>query len=268
MTCGRPLPVLILSAEERPTLERLIAGQGVSRALKQRSRVILACAQRQTNVSVASETGLTSLTVGKWRSRFLVNRLKGFEQERRGRPIAPMVLSPDEQMILKTWSRSPESPSGLAQRARVILACAEGKSNKAVALATEVSEDAVGDWRCRFLLRRLKGLRPERMGRPVAPVILSPDEHMILETWSRSPESPSELARRAMVILACADGRNNKAVAQETGLPADRVGKLRRQFLALRVNGLKQRGQSALVSDRVPRARVGLVAPRLTGMNQ
>ena len=188
MTCGRPLPVLILSAEERSTLECLITDTGASRALKQRSRTILACAQGKTNVSVASETGLTGLTVGKWRSRFLVNRLKDFEQERRGRPVGPLVLSPDEQMILERLSRSPESASALVRRARVILACAEGKSNKTVALATDESEDAVGDWRCRFLLGRLKGLQPERMGRPVAPVVLSQDERRVLEAWSRSPE--------------------------------------------------------------------------------
>ena len=191
---------------------------------------------------MASEIGLTGLTVGKWRSRFHVNRLEGFEPERRGRPIGPLVLSPDEQMILERWFRSPQSPA-LAQRARVILACAEGKSNKAVALATEVSEDAVGDWRCRFLLRRLKGLEPERMGRPIAPVVLSQDERRILETCSRSAESPSLVARKATVILACADGKSNKAVAQETGLSADGVGKLRRRFLALRLNGLKQKRQ-------------------------
>ena len=263
MTCGRPLPVLILSAEERRTLGLLIAGAGVSRALKQRSRAILACAQGKTNASVASEVGLTSLTVGKWRSRFLVNRLKGFEQERRGRPTAPLVLSPDEQMVLETWFRSAKSPPSLAQRARVILACAEGKSNKAVALATEVSEDAVGGWRCRFLLERLKGLRPKRMGRPVAPVVLSPDEQMILRTWSQSPESRSGLARKAVVILACADGKSDAAVAQETRLSAEVVGKLRRRFLALRVNGLKQRRPAAFVSDRGPGGRVGLVAPRV-----
>ena len=263
MTCGRPLPVLILSAEERSTLERLIAGAGVSRALKRRSRTILACAQGKTNASVASETGLTGLTVGKWRRRFLATRLKGFELERRGRPIAPLVLSREEQVILESWSRSPESPSSLAQRARVILACAEGKSNKVVALATEVSEDAVGDWRCRFLLKRLRGLEPERLGRPVAPVVLNPGEQLILETWSRSPESPSVLARRATVILACAAGKSNAAVAQETGLSAGRVGKLRRQFLALGLNGLKQRRQSAFVSDRGPQVRAGITASRV-----
>src|SRR5713101_501264 len=262
MTCGRPLPVLSLSTEEQSTLEHLIAGAGVPRALKQRSRTILACAQGKTNASVASETGLTGLTVGKWRRHFLATRLKGFELERRGRPIAPFVLSPAEHMVLETWLRSPESPVALAQRARVILACAEGKSNKAVALATEVSEDAVGDWRCRFLLGRLKGLQPERMGRPVAPVVLSQDERRVLEAWSRSPESPSTVARKAMVILAFAEGKSNKAVAQETGLSADGVGKLRRRFLALRLNGLKQRRQSAFASDRAPRARARLVEPR------
>src|SRR5216684_9112116 len=107
MTCGRPLPRLSLSAEERLTLERLIASAGVSQALRQRSRAILACAQGKSNASVASETGLTGLTVGKWRSRFLATRLKGFELERRGRPIAPFVLSPAEHMVLETWLRSP-----------------------------------------------------------------------------------------------------------------------------------------------------------------
>jgi len=263
MTCGRPLPVLSLSAEEQSTLEHLIVSAGVPRALKQRSRTILACAQGKTNSSVASETGLTGLTVGKWRRRFLATRLKGFELERRGRPIAPFVLSPAEHMVLETWLRSPESPVGLAQRARVILACAEGKSNKAVALATEVSEDAVGDWRCRFLLKRLRGLEPERLGRAVAPVVLNPGEQLILETWSRSPESPSALARRATVILACAAGKSNTAVAQETGLSAGSVGKLRRQFLALGLNGLKQRRQSAFVSDRGPQVRAGFTASRV-----
>src|SRR5260370_8262469 len=188
MTCGRPLPVLILSAEERSTLERLIAGAGVSRALKRRSRTILACAQGKTNASVASETGLTGLTGGKWRRRFLATRLKGFELERRGRPIAPFVLSPAEHIVLETWLRSPESPVGLAQRARVILACAERKSNNAVALSTEVSEDAVGDWPCRFLLKRLRGLEPERLPRPVAPPVLNPREPPLSQTSSRSPQ--------------------------------------------------------------------------------
>jgi transposase len=223
----------------------------------------LLCAQGKTNDSVANETGLTGLTVGKWRSRFLATRLKGFEQERRGRPIAPFTLSPAEHMVLETWLRSPESPLGLAQRVRVVLACAEGTSNKAVALATEVSEDAVGDWRSRFLLKRLKGLKPVRLGRPVAPVVLSPDEQLILETWFQSHESPSALARRAAVILACAAGKSNTAVAQETGLSAGRVGKLRRQFLALGLNGLNQRRQSAFLSDRGPQVRAGIAASRV-----
>jgi len=258
MACGRPLPVLILSAEEQLVLDRLTASAGVSPALKQRSRAILACAQGKTNVSVASETGLTGLTVGKWRSRFLATRLKGFEQERRGRPIAPFTLSPAEKIVLETWLRSPESPLGLAQRARVVLACAEGASNKAVALAAEVSEDAVGDWRSRFLLKRLKGIKPERLGRPVAPVVLSPDEQLILEAWSRSDQSPSALARRAVVVLACAAGKSNAEAAQETGLSVGSVGKLRRQFLALRLDGLEQKRRSVLVPDRAQQVRVGI----------
>jgi hypothetical protein len=61
MTCGRSAPVLILNAEERSTLERLIVGARVSRAVKQRSRTILACAEGKTNMAVGSEVGLTNL---------------------------------------------------------------------------------------------------------------------------------------------------------------------------------------------------------------
>jgi len=256
-------PGIILTRGERTKLEALATGPRVNRALAKRAQAILACAEGSTNLVVASEIGVTNLTLGRWRREFLLNRLKGFGVERRGRPVRPLVLSPAERRTLQGWSRSPRLSACLSTRARVILACAGGKSNKAVALATGMSQDAVGDWRGRFLLRRLKGLRPEPLGRPMAPVVLSPNEQMILKTWSRSPEFPSAMARRATVILACADGKSNAAVAQETSLPTEAVGKLRRRFLARRINGLKYRRQSAFVSDRVPRGRVGTAAPRV-----
>ncbi len=70
MKCGRSAPELILSAAERAALEHLIAAAGVSRAVKQRSRVILACAMGKSNVAIAREVGLTNLTVGSLRRRF------------------------------------------------------------------------------------------------------------------------------------------------------------------------------------------------------
>ena len=58
-------------------------------------------------------------------------------------------------------------PHGLVVRARMILACAEGLSNAAVAAKVGASPQAVGKWRRRFLERGVEGLHDElRPGRP------------------------------------------------------------------------------------------------------
>ncbi len=238
MRCGRSAPELILSAAERSALERLIAGAEVSRAVKQRSRAILPCAQGKTNVAAAHEAGLTNLTVGNLRRRFLASRMRGVEQDGRGRPVSLLVLNQDERRILEGWSRSSKVSSALARGAKVILACAEGKNNKTVARDTRQSEQAVGKARGRFVLRRLEGLTPRPLGRPVAPLLLSPDEKMTLEVWSRSSQSSLAEARRIRVILACAERKSNKIVAKEVGVSAATVSKVRRRFFAQRLNGL------------------------------
>lgn len=52
---------------------------------------------------------------------------------RMGRPIPPLSVTDDERETLKQWTRRPKTGQALAPRARIILACAEGKTNTAVA---------------------------------------------------------------------------------------------------------------------------------------
>ncbi len=85
----------------------------------------------------------------------------------RGRPLPPLVLTDDQRDQLVAVSRSTSMPHGLVQRARMILACAEGLTNTAVAERLDVSLSAVGKWRRRFLDRGVQGLHDElRPGRP------------------------------------------------------------------------------------------------------
>src|ERR1700682_3263176 len=86
---------------------------------------------------------------------------------RTGRPRAPVSLASDERETLERWARRPKSAQALAQRARVVLACAQDKNNTAVSAELEVSRPAVGKWRRRFVSRRLDGLLDEP--RPGAP---------------------------------------------------------------------------------------------------
>jgi len=61
-----------------------------------RSRIILGCADGQTSTAVTKELGITNWTVGKWRARFLKERLPGLQDELRLGP--PRTIS-DEQVM-------------------------------------------------------------------------------------------------------------------------------------------------------------------------
>ena len=50
-------------------------------------------------------------------------------------------------------------------------------------------------------------------GRPKAPLILTDDERQKLQTWASRPKSTQRLATRAKIVLACAEGLDNKDVA-------------------------------------------------------
>jgi transposase len=86
---------------------------------------------------------------------------------RMGRPKPVLIPTPEEQETLERWTRRPKSAQALAQRARIVLVCAQGKSNTAVAAELGWGAHTVGKWRGRFVARRLDGLLDEP--RPGAP---------------------------------------------------------------------------------------------------
>jgi len=86
-----------------------------------------------------------------------------------------VVLSQAERRALE---RAVDGRSGrLADRAGIVLACADGLSNAAVAQRFSVSVATVRAWRSRFAARRLAGLEDEpRAGRPKADLVLTEAE--------------------------------------------------------------------------------------------
>ncbi|MBZ5666470.1 MAG: IS630 family transposase [Acidobacteriia bacterium] len=86
---------------------------------------------------------------------------------RTGRPLPPLTLTRDEHETLDRWARRRMTAQALALRARLILACATGQSNTAVATRFGVTKQMVGKWRERFVRQRLDGLLDEP--RPGAP---------------------------------------------------------------------------------------------------
>jgi len=77
-----------------------------------------------------------------------------------------------------------------------------------------------------------------RNGRPKAELVLTEDEREQLTRWSRRAKSSQALALRSRIVLACADGADNKTVAARLGCAAVTVGKWRARFVELRLDGL------------------------------
>jgi len=75
--------------------------------------------------------------------------------------LEPLALSDAERQTLQGWARRRRTAQGLALRARIVLACAEGRSNTAVAARLGVNRGTVTRWRARFLAARLDGLSDE-----------------------------------------------------------------------------------------------------------
>lgn len=151
---------------------------------------------------------------------------------------AEFELSEDEHDQLSGWSRE---DSRLGVRARIVLACA--RPNVVYAqLARElgVSTMTVTNVRRRFAESRAEGLadRP-RSGRPKQALALADDERAQLQRWARRPTSAQAVALRAKIVLACADGSDNKDVASRVGVRESTVAKWRARFIESRLEGLE-----------------------------
>ena len=134
----------------------------------------------------------------------------------RGRPVVELVLTDEERQTLQRWARRAKSSQALAQRCRIVLGCAAGKSNKQVATELGVSAQMVCKWRQRFVASRLDGLADDP--RPGAPRTITDEavEEVIVATLERQPNDATHWSRASM--------------AAETGLSKSTVGRIWKAF--------------------------------------
>jgi transposase len=87
MPRGQKLPELSLTEEEVATLEGWTRRPTTAQGVALRARIVLECAKGRLNVEVADRLGVSRVTVGRWRSRFVKDGLDGLvDRPRSGRP--------------------------------------------------------------------------------------------------------------------------------------------------------------------------------------
>ncbi|HEY2576282.1 MAG TPA: IS630 family transposase, partial [Streptosporangiaceae bacterium] len=121
---------LVLSAEERQVLEGWARRRKTSQALALRSRIVLACADGESNTQVAAALGVTRDTVRKWRTRFAAARLEGLGDERR--PGARRTITDEQVELVITKTLEERGPGQDTHWSTRSMAAATGMSQPAI----------------------------------------------------------------------------------------------------------------------------------------
>jgi transposase len=105
MRTGRPLAPITVTNDQRATLESWTRRPKTAQALALRARIVLACAEGNSNGVVASQMHVRQQTVCKWRSRFVAKGLEGLlDEPRSGTPRK--VSDADVERVLTTTLES------------------------------------------------------------------------------------------------------------------------------------------------------------------
>jgi transposase len=202
-TGGRPKALLALSDDERQKLGTWAARPKSTQRLAMRAKIVLACAEGLDNKEVAARLQVHIVTVGKWRKRFVEDRLEGLDDE--PRPGAPRKITDAqvEAVITKTLEEKPKSAThwstrgmaervGMSQTAVVRIWNAFGlKPHKSETF--KLSTDP-------YFVEKVRDVVGLYMSPPENAIVLSVDEKSQVQALDRTqpllPMSPGQAERR------------------------------------------------------------------------
>jgi transposase len=201
---GRPTAQILLTDDERQTLQRWARRGSSSQALALRCQIVLACAEGLSNVVVGEQLGVHPVTVAKWRGRFATRRLEGLADE--PRPGVPRSITDEqvEQVIVKTLEETPTDATHWSTRQ---MARATGMSQTAVSRiwrAFGLKPHLVETWRLSSdpqFIDKVRDIWGLYLNPPEAAVVLCVDEKSQIQALDRTapvlPLMPGTPQRRS-----------------------------------------------------------------------
>jgi transposase len=203
MRTGRPKQQLTLTEEERTRLESL-AHRSRSQSLQaRRARVILVCAEGLDNKTAAKKLRCSPGMVGKWRARFLKQRVEGLHDE--PRPGSPRKISDEqvEKVIIQTLETTPRGQTHWSTRE---LAKVTGMSRMAISRiwrAFGLQPQRTETFKLSpdpLLIEKVRDIVGLYMNPPDRAVVLCVDEKSQIQALDRTqpmlPMRPGQVERR------------------------------------------------------------------------
>ena len=204
MRTGRPTEALVLGGDEKATLEGWTRRRKSAQALALRARIVLECASGKSNSDVAAILRVTRQTVGKWRARFLLNRLDGLLDE--PRPGAPRRIGDEkiDAVVTQTLESAPRDATHWSTRSMAEVCGLSHMTVKRIWAAFGLEPQRVETFKLStdpLFVDKVRDIVGLYMDPPDRALVLSVDEKSQIQVLDRSqpvlPMRPGQPERRS-----------------------------------------------------------------------
>jgi len=204
MRTGRPTEPVVLGGNEKATLEGWTRRRKSAQALALRARIVLGCASGKSNSDVAVMLRVTKQTVGKWRARFLINRLDGLLDE--PRPGAPRRIGDEkiDAVVTQTLESAPRDATHWSTRSMAEACGLSHMTVKRIWAAFGLEPQRVETFKLStdpLFVDKVRDIVGLYMDPPERALVLSVDEKSQIQALDRSqpvlPMRPGQAERRS-----------------------------------------------------------------------
>jgi len=135
------------------------------------------------------------------------------------RVAPPVVLSPEQRLVLEAQARARRASARSVERARIVLLAAAGLQNQDIAAQLQIMPETVARWRRRFLTGGVEALARDapRPGRPRT-ITDAQVRKVVRKTTQQTPPNATHWSTRTMAAATGISERSVRRIWRQHGL--------------------------------------------------